>query len=100
MSLFGILLYQIIMGEVYDKEDDINLFEILNKETDEKILSQMKDKSGIPGNVLKDLLKITRKTMAKGRRKRYRSMENIIKDLEKARKIFFAGKALEWKHEG
>jgi serine/threonine protein kinase len=87
ISLFGILLYQIIMGEIFDKYDDINLFEKLNKETDDEILSKMKNKSGIPGDILKDLLEITRKTMAKGRRKRYQSVENIIKDLEKIRKV-------------
>jgi hypothetical protein len=79
--------YQIIMGEIFDKYDDINLFEILNKETDDEILSKMKNKTGFPDDILKDLLKITRKTMAKSRRERYRSMENIIKDLEKIRKI-------------
>lgn len=92
ISLFGILLYQIIMGEIYDKEADINLFEILKNETDDEILSKMKNKTGFSDDILKDLLKITRKTMAKNRRKRYRSMKTIIKDLEKIKKVYLREK--------
>lgn len=92
ISLFGILLYQIIMGEIYDKEADINLFEILKNETDDEILSKMKNKTGFSDDILKDLLKIIRKTMAKNRRKRYRSMKTIIKALKKIKKVFLQEK--------
>jgi serine/threonine protein kinase len=91
ISLFGILLYQMIMGEIYDKEEDINLFEILKVE-DVEILRNMKSKSGFPEDLLKDLLRITWKTMGKGRWKKYQSTKNIIKDLEKIGRSYLSKK--------
>jgi len=87
ISLFGILLYQMIMGEIYDKEEDINLFEILKVE-DGEILRKMKSKTGFPENLSTDLLKITRKTMATSRWRKYQSTKEIIKDLEKIKKLY------------
>lgn len=91
ISLLGILLYQMITGEIYEPNEDVNLFEILNEETDDQILNKMRNKSGIPDDILKDLLEIIRKTMAKNRRKRYRNMDMILTDLKKV-KIIKPGK--------
>lgn len=83
ISLFGILLYQIVMGEIYDQNDGINFFEILKEETDDQILTRMKNKSGFPDDILRKLVEIIRKTISKSRIKRYKDMRQILTDLKK-----------------
>lgn len=85
ISLFGILLYQMLTGKKYY---DRNLFEMLNEETDEQIFHEIKKNPSLPEDIAKRFVSIIKRTMLKDLRRRYKNVKRIRVDLEKVKEDY------------
>jgi serine/threonine protein kinase len=87
ISLFGLLLYQMLTGKSNYSNDPFLLFHN-NNNTDEEIFRKVKDNVTYPEIILKQLIKIVMKTMFKDLRRHYRNVKRIMDDIEKIKKNY------------
>lgn len=85
ISLFGLLLYQMLTGETNYSNDPFKFF---YNSTDDEITMKVKQTVTYPEIILKQLIKVVMKTMLKDFRRHYKYVKRIMDDIEKIKKSY------------